>query len=108
MNARPSKRRRRVTADFYTFPAPGDAISGAPFRTAVPCFLSRHARLAYPMTSLFPSLMTWQILFRVGDSVAGEEDAGGVILYVVEEDVIRSSRSVYCDQCRVVGELTQQ
>lgn len=29
-----------------------------------------------------------------------------VCLDVVEEDVIRS-RSVYCDQCRVVGELTQ-
>jgi hypothetical protein len=37
----------------------------------------------------------------------GAEAGGGVVsLDVVEEDVARS-RSVYCDQCRVVGELTQ-
>lgn len=111
MSDRPLKRHRRVTADchdFFSFPsAASDAIPGAPFRTAAPSFLSKHARMTCSMTSLFPALTTWQILFRVGDSVAGEEGGAAVVtLYVVEEDVVTSGRSIYCDQCRVVGELT--
>lgn len=120
VNGRPSKRlKRRVTADlkdFLTFPSAGDAdadadavpigVTGGPFRTSVEEFLSKYAILP-PPSSLFPHLLTWQILFRVGDiTVAGAN--GGlpapaiVCLDVVEEDVSRSSY-VYCDQCRVVG-----
>ncbi|KAA8544539.1 hypothetical protein F0562_022551 [Nyssa sinensis] len=96
---------RRVTADqydFLTFPAAADAVSGRPFRSSVQCFLSRHARSTFP-PSLFPSFMTWQILFRIDDLVA-EEDGGPAVvaLDIVEEDVTRS-RSVYCDQCRIIG-----
>ncbi|KAM7508145.1 hypothetical protein LguiA_018598 [Lonicera macranthoides] len=112
MNERPLKRRKRVTVDynyydFLTFPAAGDFSSGGiPFRSAVQSFLSAHARPTLPNT-LFPRLMTWDIQFRVGNGnspvVAGEGEDDVVTLYVVEEDVARSSRSVYCDQCRVVG-----
>lgn len=49
----------------------------------------------------FPHLLTWQIAFRIGESDGEEEPI--VALDVVEEDVTRS-RSLYCDQCRVVGE----
>uniref|UniRef100_A0A5B7BDD2 PHD-type domain-containing protein n=1 Tax=Davidia involucrata TaxID=16924 RepID=A0A5B7BDD2_DAVIN len=107
LNDRPLKRmRRRITADlndFLSFPAAADTVFGVGFRSSVQCFLSRHARPTFP-PSLFPCLMTWQILFRIGDLVA-EDDGGGpavVALDIVEEDVTRS-RSVYCDQCRVVG-----
>ena len=50
-----------------------------------------------------PHLLTWRVSLRVGEE-GPEEDGGGcgVELNVVEEDVLRS-RSVYCDQCRVVG-----
>ncbi|XP_023763175.1 PHD finger protein At1g33420 [Lactuca sativa] len=106
VNGRPLKRmKRRVTADlndFLTFPS-GDLTPTAPFRTSVREFLLRHALLP-PPSSLLPHLLTWQILFRVGEqtsSAVGGGDAS-VCLDVVEEDVIRS-RSVYCDQCRVVG-----
>ncbi|KAM7256784.1 hypothetical protein ACFE04_012525 [Oxalis oulophora] len=96
----------RVTADrfynapdFYTFPSSSVCGGvGDPFRSAVLGFLSNHALVTCP-PSLFPSLLTWQIAFKVGDNGAG------VVLDVVEEDVTRSTyRSVYCDQCRVVGE----
>jgi hypothetical protein len=40
------------------------------------------------------------------ESGGGEAGSAVVSLDVVEEDVARS-RTVYCDQCRVVGELTQ-
>ena len=40
------------------------------------------------------------------ESGAGEAGSAVVSLDVVEEDVARS-KTVYCDQCRVVGELTQ-
>nr|XP_043630887.1 PHD finger protein At1g33420 [Erigeron canadensis] len=114
VNGRPLKRmKRRVTADlndFLTFPAGEQAASG-PFRTTVREFLLRHALLP-PPSSLLPHLLTWQILFRVGEQLAGDDviigGSGGddmaasVCLDVVEEDVVRS-RSVYCDQCRVVG-----
>ncbi|KAK1418859.1 hypothetical protein QVD17_28007 [Tagetes erecta] len=96
VNNRSLKRmKRRVTAelnDFLTFPS-GEQAATLPFRTIVREFLIKHALLP-PVFSLLPHLLTWQILFRVGD--------GSVCVDVVEEDVIRS-RSVYCDQCRVVG-----
>ncbi|XP_057971445.1 PHD finger protein At1g33420 [Malania oleifera] len=108
---RPMKRimKRRVTADlydFFTFPSPaadGEApVSRSPFRSSVREFLIRHA-LPPPPSSLSPHLLAWQILFRVGE-VADEAylSPAAVCVDVVEEDVARS-RSVYCDQCRVVG-----
>lgn len=104
VNGRPLKRvKRRVTAelnDFLTFPsirALGSAGVG-PFRESVREFLSKHATPP-PPSSLFQHLLTWQILFRVGDPTA---DGAVVCLDVVEEDVARS-KSIYCDQCRVVG-----
>lgn len=118
VNARPLKRmKRRVTADLYDFLSfPSSSMSAAspddsdhdhlftgPFRTNVRTFLSKHALLP-PPSSLFPHLLTWQILFRIGDLVDGPDSQPAVVyLDIVEEDVPRS-RSVYCDQCRVVGE----
>lgn len=100
VNGRPLKRvKRRVTAelsDFLTFPARSAGVG--PFRERVREFLSKHATPP-PPPSLFQHLMTWQILFRVGDPTM---DGAVVCLDVVEEDVA-SSTSVYCDQCRVVG-----
>ncbi|KAL4567438.1 hypothetical protein LXL04_023022 [Taraxacum kok-saghyz] len=102
-NGRPLKRmKRRVTADlndFLTFPS-GDLTPTAPFRTSVREFLLRHALLP-PPSSLLPHLLTWQIPFRIGEQTVGGDGDSSVCLDVVEEDVIRS-RSVYCDQCRVV------
>ncbi|KAJ0769979.1 hypothetical protein HanLR1_Chr03g0118481 [Helianthus annuus] len=104
VNNRPFKKmKRRVTADlndFLTFPS-AEHAAGKPFRTTVREFLLRHALLP-PPSSVLPHLLTWQVLFRVGEQNGDDS----VCLDVVEEDVIRS-RSVYCDQCRVVGELTQ-
>ncbi|KAJ8765351.1 hypothetical protein K2173_012048 [Erythroxylum novogranatense] len=99
VNARPIKRmKRRVTADlqdFVSFPSPDDCPR-APFRTNIKSFLNEHA-LCPPPASLIPHLLTWQMSFRVGDL------ANAVVsLDVVEEDVARS-RSIYCNQCRVVG-----
>ena len=114
VNGRPVKRmKRRVTADLYnflTFPASSSSppLPRGPFRANVRSFLAEHALLS-PPSSLFPHLLTWQISFRVGDLLecgGGEAGPEVVSLDVVEEDVARS-RSVYCDQCRVVGELTQ-
>ncbi|XP_052196733.1 PHD finger protein At1g33420 isoform X2 [Diospyros lotus] len=106
VSGRPLKRmKRRVTADlndFLTFPPP-TAGGGPPFRTSISAFLSKHAVLP-PPSSLFPHL-AWQMLFRVGDLTADDgPDANPAVvcLDIVEEDVARS-RSVYCDQCRVVG-----
>ncbi|KAL6268900.1 hypothetical protein ACE6H2_025811 [Prunus campanulata] len=105
MTERPSKRlRRRVTADlpdFFTFPQPhSDLLPPQPFRESVRSFLIRHAHVTCPSSSLFPSLVTSQISLRVGHP----GDPTAVLpLDVVEEDVTRSRRSVYCDQCRVVG-----
>ncbi|KAK1587373.1 hypothetical protein Q3G72_012214 [Acer saccharum] len=108
VNGRPLKRmKRRVTADLYdflTFPAVEGSGAMEPFRVNVRTFLSQHA-MPPPPTSLFPHLLTWQILFRVGDVMMDGPDSMApmtVWLDVVEEDVARS-RSVYCDQCRVVG-----
>ncbi|XP_059656238.1 PHD finger protein At1g33420-like [Cornus florida] len=105
VNGRPLKRmKRRVTAglnDFHTFPS-ADYPAGGPFRTSVRAFLSTHAILP-PPSSLFPHLLTWQILFRVGGLAACPDSSPAVVcLDVVEEDVA-TSRSIYCDQCRVVG-----
>lgn len=103
----PLKRmKRRVTADindFFTFPA-GDSPVDGPFRSSVKSFISKYALLP-PPSSLLPQLMTRQIVFRVGDSTelnSDVDDQATVCLDVVEENVARS-RSVYCDQCRVVG-----
>ena len=106
---RPWKRakRRGTTSDlcdFLSFPfvagdGDGDCFGGEPFWSAVQSFLKKYGRLRFP-PSLLLSLVTWQILLRVGD----QADGGGVVsLDVVEEEVARS-RFVYCDQCRVVGE----
>lgn len=114
VNGRPLKRARaRVEArDFAGFPAAGDSGAAGTFREAVRGLLAKHARLL-PLPSIFspsaaaapPHLLIWRVSLRVGEAEAGEEDSGGrVELNVVEEDVLRS-RSVYCDQCRVVGEL---
>lgn len=105
--------KRRVTADyhdFFSFPSPSlaasESFSGGPFRSNVHSFLTKYALLP-PPSALFPHLLTWQILFRVGEITEGGESGPAVIcLDVVEEDVARS-RSVYCDQCRVFGELTR-
>lgn len=113
VNERPSKRmKRRVSADLYdflTFPAAGDRCcddvvgGGQPFRKAVQRFLTNYAMVTYP-PSLFSSLMTWQILFRIGGLVDGSDLSPAIVtLDIVEEDVTRSRSSVYCDQCRVVG-----
>ncbi|KAF5775459.1 putative chromatin regulator PHD family [Helianthus annuus] len=102
VNGRGLKRmKRRVTADlndFLTFPA-GEVTAAEPFRTGVRTFLLRHALLP-PPSSLIPHLLTWQMLFRVGEGSGGDDAC--VCVDVVEEDVVRA-RSVYCDQCRVVG-----
>ncbi|OWM65707.1 hypothetical protein CDL15_Pgr015131 [Punica granatum] len=100
--ARPLKRmKRRVTADLYdflNFTVEANEPSGDPFRLRISSFLSRHARLTFA-PSLFSSIVAWQILFRIGDL---DSSTAVVALDIVEEDVTRS-RSVYCDQCRVVG-----
>lgn len=109
VNARPLKRMKsRVTADLYdflSFPSPTQ-FPGA-FRTNIRGFLAKHAMMP-PPSSLFPHLMTWQIQFRVGDENASESPDSPpptvVCLDIIEEDVARS-RSIYCDQCRVVGEF---
>ncbi|GMY39411.1 PHD finger protein At1g33420-like [Fagus crenata] len=111
VNGRPLKQmKRRVTADlhdFLNFPSSSwvagkDGVSDGPFRTRVSDFLAKHALLP-PPSSLFPHLLTWQMLFRVGDATDGPDSIPDLVcLDVVEEDVARS-RNVYCDQCRVVG-----
>ncbi|POO03426.1 hypothetical protein TorRG33x02_006310 [Trema orientale] len=106
VNARPLKRMKsRVTADLYdflTFPSSVSSFASGPFRTNVRAFLSKHAILP-PPSSLFPHLLTSQILFRVGDLDSPDSLARVVCLDIIEEDVA-ISRSIYCDQCRVVGE----
>ncbi|GMG99877.1 hypothetical protein Nepgr_001717 [Nepenthes gracilis] len=107
VNERSLKRmKRRVTADLQdllTFPSSDSVgLEGGPFRKNVREFLKKHA-LVPPPSSLFPHLMTWQVLFRVGDLMEGPDSTPVVVgLDVVEESVARS-RSVYCDHCRVVG-----
>jgi hypothetical protein len=112
VNGRPLKRARaRVEAkDFAGFPGAGNCGAAGTFREAVRGFLAKHARLR-PVPSIFspaaaaapPHLLIWRVSLAVGEEA---EDGGGgrVELNVVEEDVLRS-RSVYCDQCRVVGEF---
>ncbi|GMI93140.1 hypothetical protein like AT1G33420 [Hibiscus trionum] len=111
VNGLPMKRmKRRVTADLYdflTFPSSSSSASASgsgvatPFRANIRSFLSKHA-LMPPLSSLFPHVMTWQIVFRIGDATESSDPSAVVCLDVVEEDVARS-RSIYCDQCRVVG-----
>ncbi|KAF6135264.1 hypothetical protein GIB67_037348 [Kingdonia uniflora] len=109
-NGRSLKRiKKRVTADlndFLTFPVTADDITGCingPFRDNIQKFLSKYARQPTP-SSLFPHLLVWQIVFRVGDVMDGQDSSYPAILAldIVEEDVSRSE-SVYCDQCRVIG-----
>ncbi|KAJ0972148.1 hypothetical protein J5N97_020107 [Dioscorea zingiberensis] len=91
VGSRPLKRaKRRVTAGLHDFLA-GEPLEG-PFRECVRAFLSRHG-LPSPPAPAAQHLSVWRVASRVGDSVE---------LGVVEEDVA-TSRSVYCDQCRVVG-----
>ncbi|CAL9217230.1 unnamed protein product [Arabidopsis halleri] len=105
-----ARRSNRISADLYdftTFPAEemnGDSTTLPPFRDGVRTFLATHARVTFPPSTLFSSLMTWQIMLRPGDSTDGSDLSSKLVsLDVVEEDVTRSSRSVYCDHCRVVG-----
>lgn len=113
VNTRPLKRMKTVDPyDFFTFPSSSSVAvesDGGPFRTNVRAFLSRHA-IPPPPSSLFPHLLTWQIVFRISDAAASDGDASPpppIYLDIVEEDVARS-RSVYCDQCRVVGEFNRR
>ena len=107
VNGIPMKRlKRRVTADLYDFLTFPSSASGSgvatPFRANVRSFLTKHA-LMPPPSSLLPHLMTWQVLFKVGDAKEGSDSSSAMVcLDVVEENVARS-RSIYCDQCRVVG-----
>jgi hypothetical protein len=112
VNGRPLKRARALVGarDFAGFPEAGDGGAVGMFREAVRGFLAKHARLL-PLPSIFspaaaaapPHLLIWRVSLAIGEE--GEDGAGGrVELNVVEEDVLRS-RSVYCDQCRVVGEF---
>ena len=118
VNERPLKRLKRRFSDdiydFFTFPAAGGSISGdftvggdgEPFWKMVPRFITTYASLTYP-PSLFSSLMTWHVtLTIVGGAERPDLSPATVNLDVVEEDVTRSKSSVYCDQCRVIGELT--
>lgn len=91
--------------DFFSFPSSADqSTASQPFRVSVRSFLSRHAHLTLP-PSLFPSLLTWRVALRLEDP---DLSPSVVVLDVVEEDVTRSKRSVYCDHCRVVGESTHR
>ncbi|KAG6528698.1 PHD finger protein At1g33420-like [Zingiber officinale] len=117
VNDRPQKRaKRRVTAtpfDFLTFPGDVGAVGlDGPFRENIRIFLSLHGRPLAALPILAPSaapsvdrphLLTWRVPFRVS-SADGREGtpAPDVELYVLEEDVLQS-KSIYCDQCRVVG-----
>ncbi|CAH8297263.1 unnamed protein product [Eruca vesicaria subsp. sativa] len=108
--AKSSRRSNKNSAHLYrfaTFPAE-EMRSGTstlqPFRDGVISFLASYARVTLPTSTLFSSLRTWQILLRHGDSTDGSDLSSRLIsVDVVEEDVTRSSRSVYCDHCRVVG-----
>lgn len=109
VNAVPMKRiKRRVTVDLYdflTFPSTSSSFGfggTTPFRANIRSFLTKHA-LMPPLSSLFPHMMIWQIVLRVDDVTDNFDPSSSVVcLDVVEEDVARS-RSIYCDQCRVVG-----
>ncbi|XP_010499890.1 PREDICTED: PHD finger protein At1g33420-like [Camelina sativa] len=113
-SAKRARRCNRISADLYDFSTfPSDHTNGGdsttttlpPFRDVVRTFLATHARVTFPPSTLLSSLMTWQIMLRPGVSTDGASDLSSkvVSLDVVEEDVTRSSRSVYCDHCRVVG-----
>uniref|UniRef100_A0A1J3DQ95 PHD finger protein n=1 Tax=Noccaea caerulescens TaxID=107243 RepID=A0A1J3DQ95_NOCCA len=108
--AKRARRSNRISADLYDFSTfPVEEMGGGdstlpPFRDGVRSFLASHARVTFPTSTIFSSLMTWQILLRHGDSKdCSDLSTRLVSLDVVEEDVTRSSRSVYCDHCRVVG-----
>lgn len=109
-NERPLKRMKtKVITDLYDFvnflAIVGDkVVVSEPFRSNVHHFLSNHAHLTFPH---FPDLSptAWQIVFRVKSLVDGSDPSLATIaLDIIEEDVTQSRNSVYCDQCRVVGE----
>ncbi|CAH2035201.1 unnamed protein product [Thlaspi arvense] len=80
------------------------ASNTPPFRDGVRSFFSTHARVTFPASTLFSSLMMWKTLLRHGDSTDGPDLSSRLLsLEIVEEDVTRSSRSIYCDHCQVVG-----
>ncbi|CAM8914787.1 unnamed protein product [Rhodiola kirilowii] len=113
VNCRPAKRTKRPSNsmepyNFYDFvsgqqPLHRDRdynnhLPYEPFRTRIKTFLSNHPRGLPLQPSLFPSVLTWQILFSL-------QPHHPVLLsvHVVEEDATRSRSDVYCDHCRVVG-----
>ncbi|KAM1005427.1 hypothetical protein ACFX13_002404 [Malus domestica] len=105
INDRPPKHARtRVTVDlpdFFAFPPlQNDGVDPLPFRDSVRRFLICHTHVTCTSSSLFLTLVMSQILLQVGH--LGDRTAV-LPLDVVEEDVTRSRRSVYYDQCLVVG-----
>ncbi|KAK9095779.1 hypothetical protein Sjap_021276 [Stephania japonica] len=112
VNGKPQSRRvmKRVSADLYDFMKFPDVETEVPdrrlrgcFRGNIRSFLTKHGRYTAPC-SLFPHLMIWQVLLRIGDFVDDRDGSSPAVvtLDVIEEDVTKS-RSIYCDQCRVIG-----
>ncbi|MCL7033993.1 hypothetical protein MKW94_002387 [Papaver nudicaule] len=101
------KTKRRVTADlkdFLTFPAAPDQFSGdlfGPFRSNIEKFLQKN-RQSQP-ASISPHLKFCQIMFRIGNLKEGPDSTPAVVTLDVLEEEVQNSRSVYCDQCKVVG-----
>ncbi|KAK9167817.1 hypothetical protein Scep_003008 [Stephania cephalantha] len=112
VNGKPPSKRlmKRVSADLHDFMKFPDVETEVPdqrlrgfFRGNVRSFLTKHGRYPAPC-SLFPHLMIWQVLLRIGDLVDDKDGSSPAVvtLDVIEEDVTKS-RSIYCDQCRVIG-----
>ncbi|XP_074558511.1 PHD finger protein At1g33420-like [Curcuma longa] len=107
----PSLPRRWVTAapfDLVTFPDDDGAVGlDGPFRENIRLLLSLHGRPLAPPSD--PRVLVHRLRRSAasahleGGSDDGHEGtpAPDVELYVLEEDVLRS-KSIYCDQCRVV------
>ncbi|CAM8950343.1 unnamed protein product [Rhodiola kirilowii] len=113
VNCRPAKRTKRpstpwnLTISTTSFPANSHYTATATTTTTfLTSRLGLESRRFSPTTlaalplqpSLFPSVLTWQILFSL-------QPHHPVLLsvHVVEEDATRSRSDVYCDHCRVVG-----
>ncbi|KAK9161944.1 hypothetical protein Syun_002846 [Stephania yunnanensis] len=112
VNAKPPSKRlmKRVSADLHDFMKFPDVETEVPdrrlrgfFRGNVRSFLTKHGRYPAPC-SLFPHLMVWQVLLRIGDLVDDKDGSSPAVvtLDIIEEDVTKS-RSIYCDQCRVIA-----